>query len=97
MSATSSMQTSRERSDALHELVQRIGQGGPHLPRQMRVDLGGAGAAVAQVLLDDPQVPGLQQVGGVRMAQGVDMGALVDATLLQGPAEGTLPAAAGCG
>ena len=51
---------------------------------------------VARVLLDDPQVdPGFQQMGGVRMAQGVDMGALVDATLLEGPTEGTLQTAAG--
>jgi hypothetical protein len=48
----------------------------------MGVDPGGAGAAVAEIFLDQAQVdPGLQQVGGVGMAQGVDMGALKDATL----------------
>ena len=68
MSATS-RKTSGERSEPLPELVERIGEGGPHLARQVRVDLCGAGAAVPQVLLDDPQVdPGLQPMGGVGMA-----------------------------
>ena len=62
----------------------------------MGVDLGSAGAAVPQVLLDDPQVDaGLEQMGGVGMAQSVDMGALDDAGALQRQSEGTLETAAG--
>ena len=54
-----------ERSEALHELVERVGEGDSHLTRQMGVDLGGTRAAVPQVVLDDAQVDaGLQQVGG---------------------------------
>jgi len=62
----------------------------------MGVDLGSPRAAVPQVLLDDPQVDaGLEQMGGVGMAQSVDMGALDDAGALQRQSEGTLEAAAG--
>jgi hypothetical protein len=58
-----------ERSKTLHKLVERVGQCGPRLTRQMGVDPGGAGAAVAEIFLDQAQVdPGLEQVGGAGMA-----------------------------
>ena len=56
MSATSSTKASARRSEVVHEGVEGIGECGFHLPRQMRVDLGGAGAAVTEVLLDNPWV-----------------------------------------
>src|SRR5712692_3436946 len=96
MSATSSMRTSGKGSEALHELVERVGQGSPHLARQMGVDLGGAGAAVTEVLLDEAQVDaGLEQVGGVGMAQSVNVRPFDDSTVLQRAPESTLQAAAG--
>ena len=50
------------RSETVHQLVERIGEGGLDLPRQMRVDLRGAAAAVTERLLNDPQVDaGFQQ------------------------------------
>lgn len=45
-----------EESEVWHELVEGIGQGGLHLPGQVRVKLGSAGAAVAEVFLNDPEV-----------------------------------------
>ena len=96
MSATSSMRTSGEGSEALHELVERIGQGGPHLARQMGIELCSARAAVPQVFLDDPQVDaGFQQVGGVGMAQSVNVRTFDDAAALQRRSERTLQTAAG--
>ena len=58
------------RSETVHQLVERIGESGLDLPRQMRVDLRGAGAAMTEGLLNDSQVhAGFQQVGRVRMPQ----------------------------
>jgi hypothetical protein len=37
-------------------MVEWVGDGGPHLTRQMRVKRCGAETAVAQVLLNDPQI-----------------------------------------
>jgi len=56
MSATSSMKTSGQESEVFHEVVERIGEGGLHLPRQVGVDLGGAGAAMPKIGLNDPEV-----------------------------------------
>ena len=67
ISATSSMPAS-DRSEAVHQVVERIGQRGLHVPGQVCVNLGRAQAAVAEDLLNDPQIdPGFQQVGRVRM------------------------------
>lgn len=53
---------------------------------------------MAEVGLDQAQVdPGLEQMGGVGVAQGVGVGPLADATLPEGPPEGGLEARAGHG
>jgi hypothetical protein len=58
---------------------------------QVGVDDGGDGAFVAEVDLDLAEVLALlQQVCGVGMAQGVDVGAFGDAALVEGDAEGAL-------
>jgi len=73
---------------------QRIGEGGLQLPRQMGIHLGGAGAAVPEVLLDDPEVhPRFQQMGGVGVPQRMDVGPLGDPGPQEGPPEGALEAA----
>jgi hypothetical protein len=55
-------------SETLHQLVQRIGESGEHFTGQMGVQLRGARAAVAEVVLDDAQVEaGLQQMSGIGM------------------------------
>ena len=43
-----------DRSEVLHQLVQRVGQCGSNLAREMRVDLGRPGAAMAEGVLDNP-------------------------------------------
>lgn len=45
-----------DRSEVVHQLVQRIGQRGANLAREMRVDLDRPRAAMAQGVLDDPQI-----------------------------------------
>jgi hypothetical protein len=85
-------------SEVLHELVERIGQRGLHLAGQVGVDLGGAGAPVAQVFLNDPEVdPRFQQMRGVGVAQRANVSLPGDAGALLGPTEGALEAAAGDG
>src|SRR3990172_5206132 len=80
MSATSSTTASGRRSEVVHKGVERVGECGSHLPRQMRVNLGGAGAAVTEGLLDNPQVDaGLQQMCRIGMAQRVNVSPLGDA------------------
>ena len=59
ISATSSMSTSR--SEAVQEVVERIGQRRLHVRREMGIDLGRAQALVAENLLDEPQT----HAGGV--------------------------------
>ena len=55
------------------------------------IDRGGHGTAMAEVDLELPQVLALlQQMGGVGMAQGVDVRGLLDATGAQGQAKGAL-------
>jgi len=84
------------RSAALHQPVDGVSCGVANLPGEVGVDGSSAGAGVAEVLLDQSQVDTiLEQMGGVGVAQGVDVGALVDAALFHGVAEGTLEAVAG--
>ena len=45
-----------DRSEVVHQLVQRVGQRGSNLAREMRVDLRRPRTAVAERVLDDPQV-----------------------------------------
>src|SRR5713101_8307710 len=50
-------------SEVVHQLVQRLGEPGANLARQMCVDLSRPGTAVAQGVLDDPQIDaGFQKV-----------------------------------
>jgi len=58
----------------------------------MEVDHDGLDVGVAEILLDDPQVdPGLQEMGGVGVAEGVDGDALlVDAGGKLGPPQPSL-------
>ena len=61
--------TSGDRSEAVHQRVQRVGEPGANLARQMGVDLGRPGTAVAQGVLDDPQIDAsFQEVGRVRVS-----------------------------
>jgi len=45
-----------DRSEVLHQLVQRVGQRGSNLAREMGVDLSRPRTAMAQGVLDDPQI-----------------------------------------
>jgi hypothetical protein len=45
-----------DRSEVLHQLVQGVGQRRSDFAREMRVDLGRPGAAMAKGVLDDPQI-----------------------------------------
>jgi hypothetical protein len=59
-----------DRSEVVHQLVQRVGEPGANLARQMGVDLDRPGTAVTQGVLDDPQIDaGFQEVRRVRMAE----------------------------
>jgi hypothetical protein len=50
-----------DRSEVLHQLIQWVGQRGSYFAREMRVDLGCPRAAMAEGVLDDPQIdPGFQ-------------------------------------
>ena len=70
ISATSSMTPSDDRSEVLHQLVQRIGQRRLHVRREMGVDLGRAQALVTEDHLDQSQThAGGVEVRRVRMAQ----------------------------
>jgi len=72
MSATSHMRTSG--SEAVHELVERIGQSGSNLRSEMGVDLGAPRTAMAEILLNDAQIDTrAQQMRRVGVAQGVDV------------------------
>src|SRR5512144_2014235 len=89
MSATSSMRVTSGNSEVvqqvLHQMIERVGDGGAHLARQMCVARGGARTTMAQKLLNQPQVnTRLQQVRRIRMPQRVHMGALPEATGLPG-------------
>ena len=60
------------RSESLHQPIDRIDGGLPHLRREVRVHLRGPGAGVPEVHLDETEVHAvLQEMGGVRMPQRV--------------------------
>jgi len=74
ISATASMRPSA-RSEVAQEVVERVGQRGPHGRGQVRVDLRRAHAPVAENVLNHPQThPGFMEVGSVRMSQRVHAG-----------------------
>lgn len=81
----------RWRSAALHQAIDGVSCGLADLPGQMGVNFGGAGTGVAEVLLDEAEVDAvLEQVGGIGVAQGVDVSAFVQTTPLHGVTEGAL-------
>ena len=83
MSATSSMRASG--SEALHELVERIGQSRSNLRSEMGVDLRAAGTAMSEILLNDAQIDAcFQQMSGVRMPQRVYVRIFADPGRLTG-------------
>ena len=58
---------------------------------QVQIDHGGVQAVMSQILLDAADIDaGLQQMGGIAMAQGVDGDALFHFKLFQYPAQGAL-------
>jgi len=76
-------------------LVEWFSQRRPHLPGQMRVEGRGARTAMAQVVLNHPQVePGFQQVGGVGMSQRMHVRPFGDTAAFERRAESTLQTAA---
>src|SRR2546428_13972175 len=89
------MKTSGLPLEALHQLVERLGQCGLHLACQMGVDLRGTSTVVAQVFLNDSQVEtGFQQMRGIGMPQRVHMGPLGDTAVLERPSKRALQTAA---
>jgi hypothetical protein len=79
------------RSQITHELVETFLVLGFAETGQVGVEGGDVGIFVAEVDLDLAQVfAAFQQVGGVTMAQGVDMSVFFDAAGLEGQAEGAL-------
>jgi len=80
---------------SVHQLVDGRVDGVPDLLGQVRIDGGGGGRGVAEDDLDDAQVdPGLQQMGGEGMSEGVDVGGFAHAALVHGQTEGPLQGAA---
>jgi hypothetical protein len=87
MSATSSKRTSK-RLQVLHQLVQWVQQGVANLPRQMRVQLCTASTAMAEILLNDPEVhASFQQVCGIGVPQCVNVSGLSNASCFQSLSE----------
>jgi len=85
-------------SEALHQAVDGIAGGLVDLLGEVGVDLGGSDAGMAEVDLDDAGIRVVfEQVSRVGMSQGVHVSALVNATELEGAAEGALEAGAGDG
>ena len=85
--------------ETLHHLVDEFEGIFLALLGEMQIDHGGFKLRVAHVSLNDAQIhPGFEQMGGIRMAQGVHRDALfADARLELGLAEGALHAAFGHG
>jgi hypothetical protein len=83
--------------ESLHHVIDQLTGVLLALLGQVEIEHGGFEAGVAQVALNDAQIDaGFEEVGGVRMAQGVDRHALfVDPGLSLGLAKGALDAALG--
>ena len=85
-------------SDALDEAVDRIESGVADFTGEMSVDRGGTRAGMAEILLDQLELDaGFKEVGCVGMSKRMNVGALMDAALFQGPLEGFLQAVAADG
>ena len=86
-------------SKPLHHLVDEFEGIFLALLGEMQIDHGGFKLRVAHVSLNDAQIhPGFEQMGGIRMAQGVHRDVLfADARLELGMAKGALNAALGHG
>src|ERR1044071_1865516 len=81
----------RWRSASLHQAIDGISCSVTNLPGQMGVDGGRARAGMAEVLLDEAEIDTVfEQVGGVGVAQGVDVGALIQTAPLDGVTESAL-------
>ena len=80
-----------EKELVVHEVIQAFLMLGFAEARQVGVDGGDDGTFVAEVDPDLAEVLALfEQVGGVGMAQGVNVGVLFDAALIEGQTEGAL-------
>ena len=67
----------RRLREAVHQVLDRIDGAAFHLGGEVRVERGGLRARVAQVGLNQAEVDArFEQMGGVRVAQRVDVGAL---------------------
>jgi hypothetical protein len=84
MSASSHGRGSGWRSEGLDEAFDGIQGGVADFPGEVGVESSGARAGVAEVFLDQPELDaGLQEVDGVGMAEGVDVGTLGEAAEAQ--------------
>ena len=87
--ATSNMRTSE--SEVLHEFIERVDLGGPHLLSEMGIDRGRFRAAVPEIVLNQTQMnAGFHQVCRVGMTQRVHVSAFRNARLFQCAIEGAL-------
>ena len=83
------------RLEADHQAIDGIGRGLLHLRGEVGVERGGLGARVAEIGLDEPEIDsGLEQMGGVGVAEGMHMSPFVDAAVQQGSMERGLEAGA---
>lgn len=68
-------------------------RGVAQFPGEVGVEGGGLGARMPEVFLDEPEIDaGFQKMGGVAVAERVDVGPLVNAAWLDGAHEGALQA-----
>lgn len=76
---------------SFHQIVDDADGSLMPLGGEMEVDHGGIQTAMAEILLNAPDVdPGLQQMGGIRVPEGVDGNALFDVELFEHPSQGAL-------